>query len=69
MQKIVQYTTQNDGYKKNGTLHVKGIMLHKHGDAGHPGEGVRATGFDKPGLGNVRAWVYRRRLLRPVPAV
>lgn len=40
MQKIVQYTTQNDGYKKNGTLHVKGIMRTSTATPGHPGEGV-----------------------------
>ncbi|MEI3416303.1 MAG: peptidoglycan recognition family protein [Christensenellaceae bacterium] len=50
MQKIVQYTTQNDGYKKNGTLHVKGIMLHSTATPGILAKEFRDR-FDKPGLG------------------
>ena len=25
---VVAYTTKNDGYQKNGSLQVKGLMLH-----------------------------------------
>lgn len=50
MQKFVQYTTQNDGYKKNGTLHVKGIMLHSTATPGILAKEFRDR-FDKPGLG------------------
>ncbi len=50
MQKIVQYTTKNEGYQKNGTLHVRGLMLHSTATPGILAKEFRDR-FDKPGLG------------------
>ena len=48
--KILNYTTQNDGYQKNGKLNVKGLMLHSTATPGIMAQEFRDR-FNKPGLG------------------
>lgn len=47
---IVNYTTKNDGYKKNGVLTVKGIMIHSTATPGIMAKAFRNR-FDKANLG------------------
>ncbi len=47
---IVNYTTNNDGYKKNGKLTVKGLMVHSTATPGIMAETFRER-FNKPNLG------------------
>mgnify|MGYP004479733435 CR=1 FL=1 len=47
---IVNYTTKNDGYKYNGKLNVKGLMLHSTATPGIDAKTFRNR-FNKPKLG------------------
>lgn len=46
---VVAYTTKNDGYQKNGSLQVKGLMLHSTATPGIMALEFRER-FNKPGL-------------------
>ena len=50
MDTIINYTTNNDGYRSNGRLKVKGIMLHSTATPGIMAKAFRDR-FNKPGLG------------------
>lgn len=50
MERIINYTTQNDGYKYNSALKPQGVMIHSTATPGIMAKAFRDR-FNKPGLG------------------